>query len=114
MSKPKADSPLLSHLKRLAKEDISKDDEMPMTRAEALAKTMWEMALGYEIELDDGNTRRYGPDKVMAKEVFDRIEGRVPTTDARDQKQKASVSDRVGDESRKRLNALAENTDNSS
>lgn len=81
------------------------------TRAEALARKAFDMALGYEETVVNAKgvevIKKHGPDKAMMTMVWDRMEGRVPTTDAKDQKRKASVAERVGEQSRDRLNALA-------
>ena len=76
------------------------------TRAEALARKMWEMAEGYTEECKDGKKGKvHPPDKAMIAIIIDRMEGKVPTIDAKDQKPKASVADRVGEQSRLRIDS---------
>ena len=82
------------------------------TRAEALARHLWKMAEGYE-ETVNGKTKTYSPDKTIIALLLDRMEGRVPTIDMKDQKPKASVADRVGEQSRLRTNALVDGSDSS-
>lgn len=84
------------------------------TRAEALARNLWKMAEGYE-EIIDGKKKVHVPDKHIIALLLDRMEGRVPTIDAKDRKPKASVAERVGEQSRNRLkNALVAGIDSSS
>lgn len=120
MSKAKANRLLSQFIRSIAAEatipveDAAADDGIRMeTRAEALARMVWKLAEGYE-ETIGGKKKVHAPDKNMIAIIFDRTEGRVPTIDAKDQKPKASVADRVREQSKERIkNALAENTDNS-
>jgi len=100
-------------------EDAAADNGIRMeTRAEALARTMWKIAEGYTEEVGknkDGTTKIkvHPPNTGMITLLLDRMEGRVPTIDVKDQKPKASIADRVSEQSKKRMNALLENSDNS-
>lgn len=86
---------------------IEEDGSVRMaTRAEALARKMWEIAQGYDEVLDDGKVRKHAPNATMITAILDRMEGKVPMTDTKDKKQKASVAERVGDQSKRRLNKL--------
>ena len=93
--------------------DAGEDSGVRMaTRAEALARKMWEIAEGYTEDLPDGKKKVHPPDKAMIAIIIDRMEGKVPTIDAKDQKPKASVADRVGEQSRLRMkNALVDGSD---
>ena len=119
MSKTTKASRLLSRYIR----EIANEAVMPMedaaaengirmaTRAEALARKLWQMAEGYT-ETIDGKTKVHPPDRNIIAILLERMEGRVPTIDAKDQKPKASVAERVGDQSRNRMNASIKQTDN--
>ncbi|KKL49424.1 hypothetical protein LCGC14_2315640 [marine sediment metagenome] len=120
MSKAKAGRLLSRYIREIAAEatvpvpDAEADNGVRMeTRAEALARQIWKLAEGYE-ETIGGKIKVYLPDKNMIAILLDRLEGRVPTIDAKDQKPKATIAERVGDQSRRRLNALADKNNNSS
>jgi len=88
-------------------------DDAMVTKAEALARYMWKKALGYtEIKVDDDGkteTITHLPDKWAIDRLWDRIEGRVPTTGP-EKKEKRSVSDRVSEQNARRLNTVADNS----
>lgn len=120
MSKQKAGRLLSRYIREIAAEatvpvrDAEAPDGIRMeTRAEALGRTIWKMAEGYT-ETVDGKKKTYPPNKDMITVLLDRMEGRVPTIDAKDQKAKATVAERVDEQSRKRLNALADEHNSSS
>jgi len=118
MSKTTKASRLLSrYIREIANEavmpleDADAENGIRMaTRAEALARKLWQMAEGYSENID-GKIKVHAPDKAMIAVLLDRMEGRVPTIDAKDQKPKASVAERVGDQSRNRMNASIKQTD---
>ena len=93
------------------------DDSRMMTKAEALARYMWKAALGYKqkVEVIDKTTGRvvgdkeviHTPDKTFITLLYDRLEGRVPTVEIKDEDTKATVADRISSEGKKRLNNLA-------
>ena len=107
-SNRKKAKPLSEHIEKLAREKITKDGKK-VTRAEALAQEFWKLALGYEEELPNGKIKKHGPNRQAMELILERMEGRVPTTTDKDKKKKATVADRVGEQSRRRLNALAKN-----
>ncbi len=120
MSKAKASRLLSRYIREIAAEatvpvaDAAAENGVRMeTRAENLARTIWKMAEGYVEDLGKGKTKVHLPNKDMIAILLDRMEGRVPTIDAKDQKPKASVADRISEQSKKRINALSKNTDNS-
>ena len=116
-NKSKAARLLSRYIREIAAEatvpvaDAEADDGIRMeTRAEALARKIWQMAEGYI----DGKGKVHTPDRNMIAIILERMEGRVPTIDAKDQKSKASVADRVSEQSKERIkNALAKNIDDS-
>ena len=112
--KTKAGKLLSQFLKEIAQEktelvkDANNEDQMA-TKAEALARKIWKMALGWkEVEIENGNPVEYvyKPDKTMMMLVFDRTEGRVSTSVSGGQK--LSTAKRVTEQSKKRLNELVE------
>lgn len=87
-----------------------------VTKGEALARQMIASALGYREEIDiydkDGNvtgTREtfHSPDKTLAKEILDRVEGKAATMTIIKEKEKITVADKVTEQGTKRLNKLA-------
>ena len=118
-NKSKASRLLSRYIREIANEavipleDADADNGVRMaTRAEGLARQLWKMAEGYT-ETVNGKEKVHAPDKAIITLLLDRMEGRVPTIDAKDQKPKASVAERIGEQSRKRLNALVTGTDSS-
>ena len=122
MSNKSKASRLLSHyIRQIADEKVKPLEDADAeggvrlaTRAEALARQIWQRAEGYTEHLKEGEEKIHAPDKAMVTLLIERMEGRVPTIDAKDQKPKASVADRVGEQSKKRMNALLTKTDNGS
>lgn len=113
-TKQRAGTILSSLLRNIAEEetefhkDIDGNDRM-VTKAEALARLVWKKALGYTEKTinTDGQeleTVHY-PDRVYASMLFDRLEGRVAAVES-GKKEQRSVADRVGEQSKKRINAL--------
>jgi hypothetical protein len=80
---------------------------MVRSKAEALARFVWKQALGYEEVNDAGEKVKYQPDKWAITLLFDRLEGKVVAVPLAE-KQGRSISDRVGDQTKKALNKLAE------
>ena len=105
---------LTEHLKRLGSENVSIEDKSD-TRFEALAKLVWDKALGYREEIKLGNgeieTTIHKPDRGFIGMIFDRTEGRVAPVAADDSKKKVSLADRIGEQSKVRLNRLAKKND---
>lgn len=121
MSKIKASKLLSQFIREIAQEavipleDAGTDTGIRMaTRAEALARKMWQIAQGYDEHLDSGKIKKHAPDKAMITIILDRLEGRVLAVDVKDQKRKATVADRVSEQSKERINALAKRTGNNS
>ena len=106
---------LTQYIRKIAQEPIDVEfvPKKSTTQAEALARKMWQMAQGYGEELGNGKTRKHAPDKTMIAEIINRLEGRVATADIKDKK-KATIIDKVKEQSRNRLNTLAKKTGSSS
>ena len=84
--------------------DDDGDDRMA-SKAEALARKMWKMGLGYDEKqiTKDGKeiTVTYKPDKTMMQMLFDRIEGRAASVT--DKKDPRTVSSKVSEQGKKRI-----------
>jgi len=112
----KADELLNSFLREIAEEEteVVKDpdtgEDRMATKAEALVRLMWKMALGYKEETFVGDIRKtivYPPNKTMINRIYERIEGKVPNTLEKDpRKKRLSVSERMAEETKKRLNSI--------
>ena len=101
---------LSTHLRRIAQEETEfldlPDGGRMGTKAEALARLMFKLALGYEERDADTNVvTKHGPDRGMLGLIWDRIEGRAaPITD--NAAKKRTLPNRVSDENTKRLNDM--------
>jgi len=105
---------LLSQYLRIIAEEktetvIDPDDgeDRMATKAEALSRQIWRMALGYKEH--DVKTQKeivHKPDKSMMRLVFDRIEGKAGTVG--DDKEKQDIADQISEIGKKRLNSLVE------
>ena len=110
-AKTRAGQLLSQFLRSIAEEptEFIKDDDgndRMASKAEALARKMWKMALGYTEEKTskegaDTVIVEYKPDKSMMRLLFDRIEGRVPTVD--EAKDPRTTADKVTEQGRKRI-----------
>ena len=113
--KVKAGKLLNQFLREIAQEltEVIKDpetgDDRMGTKAEALVRNMWKMALGYTEQRVVGKDlvdTKYAPDKSMMARIFDRIEGKVPmSVDVG--KQKVTAAKRLSAENTKRMNEFA-------
>lgn len=101
-------------IKQIGHEKHTIDDEgQVLTKFEALARLVWNRALGYtEEDVETGEKTVHKPDKGFINLVFDRTEGKVPTIATGGDKDKAKVADRVGEQVRSRINRLAERANN--
>lgn len=73
-----------------------------VTKAEALARTIWRLALGYT----DSDGKIVQPNLSCIAMVFDRLEGKVATNSDIGKKPK-TLSTKVGEQAKKRLNRIA-------
>lgn len=109
--KTRAGMLLSNFLRQIAQEktevalDANGEDRM-VTKAEAIARLMYKMALGYEETGDEGKVIKHRPDKSMIALIFDRIEGRAPMMNS-DEARKKGIADRVGEEGANRINRSA-------
>lgn len=92
------------------------EDAVMLTKAEAVARHLWKLALGYEETEDvfDKNGKkigikpvRYKPNKWAINLIWDRLEGRTGAADVRGDDSKASLADRISDLGKKHMNQIA-------
>ncbi len=109
--KQRAGRLLSANLRRIAQEEteliaVGTSEERMATKAEALARLMWSMALGYKVvDAKSGLETVHAPDKGMIGLLWDRIEGRAGPVNDSDAK-KRSLPKKVSDENKKRLNNM--------
>jgi hypothetical protein len=102
---------LTAELRKLAVQAVSIDDEgNPITREAALAKQVWQRALGWvEIIRDDVGNRQevqHKPESWAVQYLFERLEGKAPIA-ANDDATGIRALDKVRDLNRDRINSLA-------
>ena len=88
------------------------EEAVMLTKAEAIARYIFKLALGYE-EAEDIFDKagkktgikqvRHKPDKWAINVIWDRIEGRVGAADVKGSGDKASLADKVSAQGKKRL-----------
>ena len=95
------------------------EEAVMLTKAEAIARHIFKLALGYEEEvdvLDKAGKKigikpiRYRPDKWAINVIWDRIEGRVGAADLKAGSDKASLADKVSEQGKKRLGQIAKSS----
>ena len=109
--KIRAGTLLSTHLRKIAQEPTEfikeSDGDRMGTKAEALARLMWKMALGYTTT--DVKTEKeiiHFPDRGMIQLIWDRVEGRAtPVND--NLTKKRALPKKVSEESKRRLNNMA-------
>jgi hypothetical protein len=100
---------LTRHLKELAEQlsDRLGDDGNALTRAAALARVIWDRAIGYTEHGDGGADVEHKPEPWAVGLIYERLEGRCPTAEDVGA-HKGTVSDRISDLSKSKVNALTE------
>jgi hypothetical protein len=94
---------------RLMETVTSNENMEPITRFEQLAKLIWDHALGYiEIDVKKGTEIRHTPDKPFIHMIYDRMEGKIPNATDDTSGSKASLADKIRDQSKSRVNSLSE------
>lgn len=89
--------------------DADGEDRMA-SKAEALARLMWQQALGYTKHKIINNILtdiEHPPDKMLMGMIFDRMEGRAPLMNP-DKKDRRTIADKVSEQGKKRINKIAE------
>jgi len=84
-AKIKAGMLLSKFLRNIAEEETElvvdpEDGDRMATKAEALARKMWKIALGYEETTDSGTVVKHSPDRAMMSLIYTRLEGRAPAS----------------------------------
>ena len=101
---------LSSHLRKIAQEETEfvagPDGDVMVSKAEALARLMFKLALGWEEkDVKTNKTKIHNPSAGMIALIWDRIEGRsVPL--ASGDKQGRTLPKKVSEESKNRLNRM--------
>lgn len=124
--KSKAGKLLSKFIREIANEECddpvikAKGEEAVMvTKAEAIARYIWKIALGYEESEDVFNKEgrkigikpvKYRPDKWAINLIWDRLEGRIGTADLKSDNDKASLADKISAQGRKRLDQIAKSS----
>lgn len=102
---------LTDHLRQLAAEAHDWSEDGAITKGEALARLLWQKALGsVEKQLDDEGKEKeivHKPESWAIQLVYERMEGRTPQALDEDP-HKVTAADRVRDLAKKRANSLAE------
>ena len=91
------------------------EEAVMVTKAEAIARHIWSVALGYVEEIDiykDGvktgvKLESHRPDKWAINLIWDRMEGRVGQADTKPGSDKASLAEKVSEQGKKRLAQIA-------
>lgn len=91
------------------------EEAVMVTKAEAIARHIWNVALGYVEEVDiykDGvktgvKLETHRPDKWAINLIWDRMEGRVGQADPKKDSDKAPLADKVSEQGKKRLSQIA-------
>lgn len=78
-----------------------------VTRDEALAQVLWDLALGYTYKDGDNKKQFVAPDRDIAKFIFERREGRVPTA-AADDRNVITATDKVSELACNRINSYTD------
>jgi len=90
-----------------------------ITKFEAMARTIWKLALGYDevTTIKDAKSGKITtrkkpvkPDMACMQMIYDRIEGKI-ATNADSGKKKPPLSEKVGNQTKRRLNAMAGGND---
>jgi len=115
--KARAGRLLSEFLRRIAQEKTectegtALEDGVMITKAEAMARAMFKIALGYEepIISKDGVSivKKVKPSAGMMALIFDRMEGRAAPTNSNEDK-KRTLPKKVSAENKKRMNELAQ------
>jgi len=113
--KIRAGTLLSSYLRRIAQEETelvkAPDGERMGTKAEALARLMFKLALGYrEEDVKTGVEKIVGPDRGMIQLIWDRIEGRAAMTNDNLRKRR-KLPAKVSDANKQRLNDMLRKKD---
>jgi len=112
-NKKRAGHLISSFIRSVAQEKVAGEDTV-ITRAEALARLLWDMALGrskvVDVETGEISTEYSPPDKHAMDIIMDRMEGRVGTFE--DEKKKSeTITDRISRKNQVRINKLSKKSE---
>lgn len=112
-NKKRAGHLISSFIRSVAQEKVA-GDKGQLTRAEALARLLWDMALGVvkTVDMDTGKilVGYAPPDKHAMDVIMDRMEGRVGTFE--DEKKKSeSIPDKISRKNKNRINKLSKKSE---
>jgi len=112
-NKKRAGHLISSFIRSVAQEKVAGETDA-ITRAEALARLLWDMALGrskvVDIETGKISTEYISPDKHAMDIIMDRMEGKVGTFE--DEKKKSeNIPDRVSRKNKARINKLSKKSE---
>jgi hypothetical protein len=90
------------------------EDAVMVTKAEAIARYIWKVALGWEESVDiykDGvktgiRPEVHKPERWAINLIWDRMEGRAGAADPKGSSDKASLADKVSAQGKKRLDQI--------
>lgn len=89
------------------------DEGKPLTRLEYLALLIWQKAIGYtELNGKTGEEIVHAPDRGFITMIYDRLDGKMAPAVADVGNKKATLSDKVAEQSKRRLNQMVEAEDN--
>jgi len=77
-----------------------------VSKGEALARAIWEKAMGLEWDEQDGKYYCQGINLSWVKLLLERVEGK-PGVNAEEMEQRQSIADRLSESNKERLNAIA-------
>lgn len=101
---------LMKLLVELGGDTIINEAGETITRDEALARTLWDLALGGIETGTGGETKFRRPDKQVAMFIMERREGKTPTAVA-DEGDTFVIADRLDELARSRINSEADALD---
>jgi hypothetical protein len=94
------------------------EDAVMVTKAEAIARYIWKVALGWEESVDiykDGvktgiRPEVHKPERWAINLIWDRMEGRAGAADLKGGSDKASLADKVSAQGKKRLSQITKSS----
>lgn len=114
--KKRAGRLLSNFIRQIAQEEIAVEvtsgESKMITKAEALARQIWDRALGKfvkHVDMESGAILYEAPDKAMVTLLFDRIEGKAGTIED-ERKKNENIPSKVSRKNAARINKIATGT----
>lgn len=83
-------------------------DGRPVSKFETLARLVWDRALGCTVkDVKTGEEVVFHPDKGFINMIWERVEGKVAPAASNSGKEKATLSSRIKEQSKRRLNQMS-------